>query len=106
MDYELAKQLKETGFPQTEDKYCKCGFLTMEQKDGVPVIYDCKTERISKPNLEELIEACGQRFRYLIRDDDDKWRCSGIQKELQGRYLTPDEAVARLWLALYGDATA
>jgi hypothetical protein len=125
MPYELAKELKDAGFPQTEDQYCRCSFLTAEQLDGVPVIYDCKTERVSKPTLEELIEACGdefvclREFRAEMRRQGptsakhapaEKYWIAESSRVLSGRDgthswvarngSTPTEAVARLWLAL------
>ncbi len=111
MNYELAKKLKEAGFPQSEDKYCRCSFLTSEQKDGVPVIYDCKTERVSKPTLSELIEACGKQHlsttTYFRLGVDNRylniWEAGFSFNDFWGRRetgSTPEEAVANLWLAL------
>jgi hypothetical protein len=94
MDYELAKELKDAGFPQE-----KCSSL----------IYQGKSEAIGCPTLEELIEKCGDGFAQLHR----RW-VNGTYHAFGGEYLvgpskwqfelmdypTADEAVARLWLTL------
>ncbi len=107
MNYELAKKLKDAGFPQTEEKYCKCRFLTMEEKDVVPVVYDCKTERVSNPSLSELIEACGDRFlsvMHVVGADDHQNYWIATDRENIGSHKhegsSPEEAVANLWLEL------
>src|SRR3990167_4174878 len=62
-----------------------------------------------RPSLSELIKACGDGFRMLERHpvtglwlthkshDIEVWSMQ-VGKEL--KYGTPEEAVARLWLAL------
>lgn len=115
MTYELAKQLKEAKFPQGEELYCQCAFLSEADKHAQQTnrVYDCKTERVSKPTLEELIEACGEKFGDLVYYSTfpkerswealAKWLEPGDE---QARWLkspmvaTPTEAVARLWLSL------
>ena len=101
MNYELAKQLKDAGFPQDSKnyeaygtdgeiiKYClECGMWTED--------IDC-----SKPFLSELIEACGNRFDSLRKTV--KWFASGYAKdsvkEVWGE--TAEEAVAKLWMVLH-----
>jgi hypothetical protein len=85
MNYELAKQLKEAGFPETD---CLCG-----------------SDYGDHPSLSELIEACGDNHFELERDwfnGTDKWRAlywfEGNVKS--GFGSTPEEAVAKLWIAL------
>lgn len=79
MDYALAKQLKEAGFPQTHP--------------------ESKWSEFIYPTLEELIAACEGELvglQYL----DESW-CAyrrGYLDGVTGSTLT--EAVARLWLAL------
>lgn len=63
------------------------------------------------PTLSELIEAFGEHFSCVHRLPDGSWRASLIDEEdkyICGEGSTPDEAVARLWLALHanGDASA
>lgn len=69
-----------------------------------------------KPTLSELIEACGEDFETLYKGRDwkeeypeqlGKWYCNTSMNEanyyIYGGYegSTPEEAVARLWLALH-----
>jgi hypothetical protein len=59
-------------------------------------------DRAYAPILEELIEACGDRFSGLTLDDDGIFGAHDreyARTVLIGR--TPGEAVARLWLALH-----
>lgn len=82
MDYNLAKQLKDTGFPQMDGRYLNNG-------------------EVYVPTLEELIEACGDGFQTLERYKGvpDRWQANTLkQKSFLG--ATPVEAVAKLWLAL------
>lgn len=55
MTYELAKQLKDAGFPQKEDsmKYASLSGIN----DGSQVYY---------PDFLELIEACGKPFQLQL----------------------------------------
>lgn len=93
MDYALAKELKDAGFPFSEQKYPM--FLVEANKSPMRV-----------PTLEELIKACGESFGHVARLIGGKhWRASG--KNLEDEYSLieelgsiPTEAVARLWLAL------
>ena len=85
ISYELAKELKDAGFPKYRDKE-----LTIV--DGV---------FINPPALSELIEACGEEFMQLHKIREDHWWAGDIAEE--GKYAsgkTPEEAVARLWLKL------
>lgn len=94
MNYELAKEVKNAGL---ESKHSSED-AEYPDKDGyVP------------PNLSELIEACGDGFRSLTyhskRTNESTYRRwiakSGART---GKFLrsghTPEEAVAKLWLAL------
>lgn len=110
--YELAKELRDNGFPQnkySEDytNLSEGGLLT----DASAYI----------PTLSELIEACNNRFDVLSIDFSSvtkqwsakRWiapiqcqhspccSCGGSGLLIQTKdYQTPEEAVARLWLAL------
>ncbi len=61
------------------------------------------TEEVFIPTISELIEACGDRFKPLARYGDD-WctdLCVGDKFERwASKGKTPEEAVAKLWLAL------
>lgn len=96
MNYELAKELKDAGFP------FDFGNATVLD------VFPSYTSFDRTPNLEELIEACGNEFTNLSRtflkdgtttDSKEKWAALGMS--IPDSYgITPKEAVARLWLAL------
>jgi hypothetical protein len=90
MNYELAKELRDAGFPQREMRY----------KDGVTSKYN--EPIIYQPTLEELIEACGEDFNSLFKRPDGQWitECPDGHEEHICFGFTPTEAVARLWMAL------
>ncbi len=116
MDYSLAKQLKDAGYP---------------------IMYDGTfgTPKPVMPTLSELIEACGEEFESLAQFESEaseeqpywkeihpeaigmKWHAVslGEEREIDDGYYTrcesgccgdngfgktPEEAVARLWLEL------
>lgn len=92
MNYELAKKLKDAGFPQHDG-------------DIDPHYHDTHQEGCTigacSPTLSELIEACGEAFRELIKNsgESDSWMATG------GPYVhvygsSPEYAVAKLWLTL------
>ena len=101
MDYSLAKELKDAGFPQN-GKSCD---THTDINDSTLV------ERIAHPTLSELIEACPKQFgtaTFVLgsANQGQAWvacyfdfranRCAELNETGQ----TPEEAVARLWLAL------
>ena len=86
MTYELAKELKDVGFP---------------------FIWNYEPEALrfrEYPTLSELIEACiGEYWFSLVELKPHAWRAEGKTLELKvlrevGK--TPEEAVAKLYLAL------
>ena len=96
MNYELALELREAGFP---------GTFTGECETGCNVPNEDLTDFAYCPTPEELIEACGERFVSLNLIIDPKgWSCEAVNKneEITGEIFgaTPTEAVARLWLAI------
>ncbi len=107
MNYELAKKLKDTGFPQ------KQGRMLIDPRK--PIIHNNEiigTESVEMwanrnaiaPTLFELIEACGYGFRSLSFHSDGRWLVKG-GKAAFGKWKlfngkTAEEAVANLWLAL------
>lgn len=116
MNYELAKELKEAGFPQTWPD----GRLYFDEQGMVD--YACEDhgsqEGVVIPTLSELIEACGNVFESLSYARKGSEHPSNTEwLERDGRWIavaegpdgftiedkagkTPEEAVARLWLAL------
>jgi hypothetical protein len=102
MNYELAKELKDAGFPikgHSEDHdggFCYICYATSEQLQQPCV-----------PTLSELIEECGIfRVLELQSKENSAWYAGAgswsdaFGYEFAGRGVTPEEAVARLWLAL------
>lgn len=97
MNYELAKKLKEAGFPQDIDDY-----------DGYFWSGKNKNDLIIIPSLSKLIKVCGDRFDSLfnasVRENID-WKASAWKDETSSSLeeehgKTPAEAVANLWLKL------
>lgn len=100
--YNLAKKLKEAGFPQEDGVYL--------YENGNGDIGVCSTKYNKKhdlggyyvPALSEMIEACGDGFENLFKwysgwicNFDDLYSPDG---DSEGD--TPEEAVAALWLEL------
>lgn len=124
MNYELAKQLKEAGFPQKDYIRSVCphnNTYLYSLMDGHTPLHLCEEKSVYIPTLEELIEACGDNFSGLNHKDTwnppldypEKWRAYGwsnpIQKppankgmefSLSGYGQTPEEAVANLYIEL------
>lgn len=127
MDYELAKELNDAGYPQDpgllralpdkkEYGWFICegrgdAFIDKELVSGSGAFrdelwqsYSPFQEAVYVPTLEELIEACGERYYSMVRVRQNDWRCyiegeRGMPKE-GGVGKSAVEAVARLWLAL------
>lgn len=104
MNYELAKHLKDAGFPDNpfrKKEMCPCSDATIE-KDGM---WECQCkEFIQEPTLSELIEASNISS---LRVNDEQW--GGMMKGgwiatswngKKGEGKTPEESVAKLWLEL------
>ena len=99
MNYELAKKLKDAGFPMplsAIDERVREAF----GENGKVYLF---------PTLSELIEACGKDFGMLINmSSDNKQKFEAYSDTdygpspsgLKGNGATPEEAVANLWLAL------
>ena len=96
MTYELAKKLKDAGFP-----YRKSLFAGLTDESYL----DSKGETINIPSLFELIKACGDNFSWLKKsyqaDGFGKWCAGHIQTMYEPFWGdTPEEAIANLWLEL------
>lgn len=111
MNYELAKELKDAGFPQDKSEYffvVTPNAIERLHCTFVERVRHITTEIVSDPTLEELIEACGEGFDGLmsqkrVSDSLGEWvamkdRYKSLDECFFGK--TPTEAVARLWLAL------
>lgn len=112
MNYELAKQLKEAGFPNIREIISKDIDVKMV---NLEVIGQFEKENIigyEMPTLSELIEACGECLSHIKRlpvGGKEYWwavsNCGHPEHEWGGNNLeeqgsTPEEAVAKLWLEL------
>ena len=118
INYKLAKELKDAGFPLQETPYNAMPVATFEGPVKILKL-DTRTTLIEidgtvylLPILNELIEACGDEFESLDKDvtlgmdeldiEYHKWAaCGKIEAEVYGS--TKEEAVARLWLKLNKD---
>jgi hypothetical protein len=93
MKYELAKEIRDAGFPQTGNgkSVSPADALVMRRGD-----------RVYSPTLSELIGACGMPFKLEgntdVASDVAIWVAQS--DSILGNGSTPEEAVARLWLAL------
>ena|ERR1043165_3696911 len=99
MDYKLAKQLRDAGYPQ------KPGGLWLFPADHNPRTLKGKREsaalRAYAPPLPELLDACvallkGDAFRLQYRNA--VW--SSAAGPVRCRGPDPEAAMARLWVAL------
>ena len=102
MNYKLAKQLKDAGYPQ----FYVAFMLDYQKKDnhkGQHVLYDKELYYI--PTLDELIEECGEKFGELTQGNK-KWIARSkdylsYECSVEGQFgKTPWIAVAKLWLKL------
>ncbi len=95
MNYELAKKLKDAGFPQTD--LSKKKYIPNPDFGGKPV------EGAYIPTLSELIEACMEKdfFHSLTYLGEGEWEAEHGGIEPVGIGNTPEEAVTNLWLKLH-----
>ena len=114
MNYELAKKLKDAGFPQTGDLSGMVGIYYPNEEETWSTIFynqyvtlkiEGHPEILYLPTLSELIEACGGMFRKLENMTGGLWKAESIEVMdipvgYQGSGKTPEEAVANLWLEL------
>lgn len=95
MTYELAKKLRDQGFPQIDGDYVFDNGLHARIKNVDGLVLD---GAYYSPSLSELIEACGDNLVDLTRTDEG-W-ATNLEAGGTSNGKTPEEAVARLWLAL------
>jgi hypothetical protein len=85
IDYALAQELKGAEFPQE-----------ITPQFDAPIV-----SRHLLRSLSELIEACDYKFITIENEFGYDWMATPDLDETQRCYgATPEEAVARLWLAL------
>lgn len=106
MNQELAKRLKDAGYPQPTG---------LEHSLEWRGVRECKNgECVYFPTLSELIEACGEDFNALHSvvggwRADASYKCGGDcgiiecggYHSISEMFPTPSEAVANLWLTLH-----
>lgn len=99
ISFELAKELKKAGFTQDRSVwlYDRDGDLCVRMYKAV---FD--GSEMDAPDLSELIEACG-KLKFELVYAEAGWMARTRGEAVYG-WATPDEAVARLWLALHADA--
>jgi hypothetical protein len=116
MNYELCKLLKDAGFPQETKAIGDEYFQQMgHPRMGIPhqwAVFTVIDPTINHPSLEktmvkiptlsELIEKCVEEIWTLRQDGKGRWvaKTHGLQEQYVPYSPTPEEAVARLWLAL------
>ena len=95
MTYELARELKDAGFPQKENPT-----YVWSDNSNSRSTFDCYV-----PTLDELAFECGDELSALKRTDDGFW--TTIRRSTDGglfvdfsTYQTPEEALSRLWLSI------
>jgi hypothetical protein len=93
MKYELAKEIRDAGFPQIGNG---------KSVSPVDALVMRRGDRVYAPTLSELIAACGIPFKLEgntdVASDAAIWVAQSDNTLRNG--MTPEEAVARLWLAL------
>ena len=106
IDYKLAKQLKEAGFPQggSGKWLSSIGVLKLEYAKE----YD---DAVYLPTLAELIEACGKPFvlhspksydvcEEYVCPSMTKWVAFRQNPHTDAEGKSPEEAVAKLYIKL------
>jgi hypothetical protein len=91
MNYELAEQLRDAGFPQSGHG----------RHIGAPsaLVWRAR-DLVYAPTLEELISACGDQFGEIARRDDGRFDAVARGGKPKQTDTSPTGAAARLWLAL------
>lgn len=103
ISYELAKKLRDHGFPQKGNPICICG----NSFNSFP---DCKhigDDYVVVPTLSELVEECVKYLfsQFSLEQHSNDWRAGVYRSNRQyakqfSSGKTPQEAVANLWLLL------
>jgi len=99
MNYELARQLKECGFPQGEHTTLSIPRLEIQEVEGSYVKF---------PTLEELIDEFRGLTMYIcIEQHSNDWRAGIYRPESEKIFCsasTPLEALANLYIKLHSKA--
>lgn len=113
--YELAKQLKDAGFPQDKSIWIWVDdpvnvnthkwYESLRQNWVLDKVWDW----VASPTLSELIEACGDDYYFFLNSTRTKsqpntWAAFVKDNEGREKFIsfgdTPEEAVAKLYIAL------
>jgi hypothetical protein len=105
MTYELAKQLKEAGWPQVFEygaRFYDGSYDDHWERIWIDGMLRERADKtcVVKPTLEQLIKACGKHLYELTNLEEEGWEAHSVIVFSQ-KGNTPDEAVARLWLAIF-----
>lgn len=97
ISYELAKELKDAGY-----EFKVTDWDPLDHVRAAFFLDEPYGRGYIPPTLPELIESCGDDFVELWKRGDDGWSCMLEQGTLISQVWgkTPEEAVAKLWLAL------
>jgi hypothetical protein len=98
MDYEVAKQLRDAGYPQQQGPLL---FPAGHNPRSLKGRRESETVRAYAPALAELIAACvalSEGGAFGLRHHAGAWTAATARPTC--RAASPDVAVARLWLAL------
>lgn len=103
MEYKLALELKEAGFPQT-------GKGSWIGPTGLNAAYNGEWHNVYAPILEEVIEELGEDLRYLQRIENGGWVAGtydtyesgiGLSDSNVWKGNTPLIAACNLYIALH-----
>lgn len=111
ISYELAKRLKDAGFPQLHEADPK-GEGKKLISDNLADNMEIDAGIVYAPTLSELIEWCGNDFYGLFKDQENNrvsylgWKATGmtnlhVDSRLHGEGRTPEVAVAELGIKLH-----
>jgi len=110
MEYELAKQLKEAGFPQKSQFWWHKGKIKWQGGTSKTFEKMVATGYVAAPTISELIEACEGKLFALYRTANGQWFADYHEKD---NWLSPkkstdifdtlEEVIAKLWLALHAN---
>lgn len=115
LTYEIARELKDLGFPQKQPGKGELGWK-YNDKNSLVSLFASTEGDLYIPSLSELIEACGDKFSHLEQmtfEDKDvvydwvkeegTWHAEyqiGISPQMCASGFTPEEAVTNLWLQI------
>lgn len=90
MNYTLAKELEDAGFPYISRIGRPKMAISMFEHPDLP--------DIPIPMLEELCGALGDKLQAIVRRRSGYWVATHTSSSLEGDGEDPYEALARLWL--------